>query len=39
MDYQLKPYDIVMIRCDADKKRYEPFYSGIHVGVTAEATL
>ncbi|MGS2777082.1 cyclase family protein [Robertmurraya sp. GLU-23] len=39
IDYQLKAYDIVMIRCDADKKRYEPSYSEIHVGVTAEATL
>lgn len=39
INYQLKPFDIVMIRCDADKKRYEANYSEIHVGVSAEATL
>jgi len=37
--YKLKPFDIVMIRCDADKKRYDENYAQIHVGVTAEATL
>lgn len=39
INYQLKPFDIVMIRCDADKKRYEDYYANIHVGVSAEATL
>lgn len=39
INYQLKPFDIVMIRCDADKKIYEPNYSEIHVGVSAEATI
>lgn len=37
--YTLKPLDIVMIRCDADKRRYEDDYAQIHVGVAAEATL
>ncbi|WP_102271722.1 cyclase family protein [Cytobacillus massiliigabonensis] len=39
INYELKPFDIVMIRCDADKKRYEDNYAQIHVGVSAEATL
>jgi kynurenine formamidase len=38
IQYQLKPFDIVK-RCDADKKRYDPNYSEIHVGVSAESTL
>ncbi|MCG7337220.1 cyclase family protein [Sporosarcina sp. ACRSM] len=39
INYTLKPYDIVMIRSDADKKRYEKNYADIHVGVSAEATF
>ena len=39
IQYTLKPFDIVMIRCDADKRRYENDYVNIHVGVSAEATL
>lgn len=38
MDYQLKPYDIVLIRSDADKKIMDDNYAYIHVGVSAEAT-
>ncbi|MCL7748484.1 cyclase family protein [Halalkalibacter alkaliphilus] len=38
MEYKLKPYDIVMIRCDADKKMYQDDYAQIHVGVSADAT-
>lgn len=38
MNYQLKPYDIVMIRCDADKKLYDKDYAISHVGASAEAT-
>lgn len=37
--YKLQPFDIVMIRCDADKKRYDDDYADIHVGVSAEATI
>ncbi|WP_163538088.1 cyclase family protein [Gracilibacillus sp. YIM 98692] len=39
IQYSLKPFDIVMIRCDADKKRYQDNYAEIHVGVSAEATI
>lgn len=38
MNYELKPYDIVMIRTDADKKIYEEGYFNAHAGVSAEAT-
>ncbi|MGA8942373.1 MAG: cyclase family protein [Thermoactinomyces sp.] len=38
MNYTLKPYDIVLIRCDADKKIYQKDYASIHVGASAEAT-
>jgi kynurenine formamidase len=38
INYTLKPFDIVLIRCDADKKLYEDNYVKIHVGVSAEAT-
>lgn len=36
--YRLKPFDIVMIRSDADKKLYDHDYADSHVGVSAEAT-
>ncbi|QXD15413.1 cyclase family protein [Rhodocaloribacter litoris] len=36
--YTLKPFDIVLLRCDADKRAYDPDYVRIHVGVSAEAT-
>ncbi len=36
--YQLKPFDIVLIRSDADKKMYDDDYADCHVGVSAEAT-
>ncbi|SDQ16755.1 cyclase family protein [Virgibacillus salinus] len=38
MDYSLKPYDIVLIRTDADKKIYEEGYFNAHAGVSADAT-
>jgi kynurenine formamidase len=38
MDYELKPYDIVLIRTDADKHIHEPNYFNMHAGVSAEAT-
>ncbi len=38
INYQLKPFDIVMIRCDADKKLYNKDYAFSHVGASAEAT-
>lgn len=38
INYKLKPYDIVMIRCDADKKIYDNNYLHYHVGASAEAT-
>jgi len=38
MNYELKPYDIVLIRSDADKKIYDDSYAFIHVGVSEEAT-
>lgn len=36
--YELKPFDIVLIRSDADKKFFEKNYFQSHVGVSAEAT-
>jgi kynurenine formamidase len=38
MDYTLNPFDIVLIRSDADKKLYDENYAGSHVGVSADAT-
>jgi kynurenine formamidase len=38
INYTLKPFDIVLIRCDADKKMFDDDYVKIHVGVSAEAT-
>lgn len=38
MDYDLKPYDIVLIRTDADKALYQENYAMIHAGVSAAAT-
>jgi kynurenine formamidase len=38
INYILKPFDIVLIRCDADKRRYQDEYVKIHVGASAEAT-
>ncbi|MGY3717904.1 cyclase family protein [Sutcliffiella cohnii] len=38
MGYELQPYDIVLIRTDADKKLYEENYASVHAGVSAEAT-
>lgn len=38
MDYKLQPYDIVLIRTDADKKLYHDDYFMIHAGVSADAT-
>ncbi|MBU8917443.1 cyclase family protein [Bacillus sp. FJAT-29953] len=38
MNYQLQPYDIVLIRTDADKKYFEENYAAMHAGVSADAT-
>lgn len=38
MDYELQPYDIVLIRTDADKKLYQEHYAMAHAGVSADAT-
>jgi kynurenine formamidase len=38
IDYSLKPFDIVLIRCDADKHLHEEDYVRRHVGASAEAT-
>lgn len=38
MNYTLKPYDIVLVRSDADKHYYEENYAMVHVGVSADAT-
>ncbi|MEB1807039.1 MAG: cyclase family protein [Bacillaceae bacterium] len=38
MNYELKPYDIVLIRTDADKKYYQENYASVHAGVSADAT-
>ncbi len=37
--YQLKPWDIVLIRTDAYKYYGEPEYANIHPGMTRESTL
>lgn len=37
--YQLKPWDIVLIRTDAYKHYGEPEYANIHPGMTRESTL
>ena len=37
--YTLKPFDIVLIRSDADKRLYHEHYAFLHAGVSAEATL
>ncbi len=38
INYTLKPLDIVLIRCDADKRIYDEDFVKIHVGASAEAT-
>ncbi|MFB5195850.1 cyclase family protein [Neobacillus sp. KR4-4] len=38
IDYQLEPYDIILVRTDADKTYYQENYAAIHAGVSAEAT-
>ena len=38
ISYTLKPLDIVLIRCDADKRIYDEDFVKIHVGASAEAT-
>ncbi|MGG3471482.1 cyclase family protein [Neobacillus pocheonensis] len=38
MDYQLQPFDIILVRTDADKKYYQDHYAAAHAGVSAEAT-
>ncbi|MFD2132866.1 cyclase family protein [Pseudogracilibacillus auburnensis] len=38
MNYELKPYDIVLIRTDADKNYYQENYVMSHAGASAEAT-
>ncbi|MGP4072892.1 cyclase family protein [Piscibacillus sp. B03] len=38
MNYELHPYDIVLVRTDADKKLYEEHYAFRHAGVSADAT-
>ncbi|MDR7314387.1 cyclase family protein [Brevibacillus nitrificans] len=38
IQYTLKPFDIVLIRSDADKRFYEENYFQSHAGVSAEAT-
>lgn len=38
INYTLKPYDIVMIRCDASKRLHEDDFTKIHVGASAAAT-
>ncbi|MDU0201027.1 cyclase family protein [Paenibacillus sp. MAH-36] len=39
INYTLKPFDIVLIRSDADKRLYHEHYAFLHAGVSAEATL
>ena len=39
IDYRLKPFDIVLIRTDTDKRYHEPNYENLHPGMTREATL
>lgn len=36
--YQLKPFDIVLLRTDASKRMYEKDYAQSHAGASAEAT-
>ena len=36
--YVLKPFDIVLVRTDADKRLYQEHYAFLHAGVSAEAT-
>lgn len=36
--YALKPFDIVLVRTDADKKYYDDDYAFSHAGVSADAT-
>jgi len=38
MNYELQPYDIVLVRTDADKRLFENDYAVSHAGVSAEAT-
>jgi kynurenine formamidase len=38
IDYTLKPFDIVMIRTDTDKKFYQKDYASQHAGMSANAT-
>jgi kynurenine formamidase len=38
INYTLKPFDIVLIRCDADKRLHDNDYVRIHVGASARAT-
>jgi kynurenine formamidase len=38
IQYKIKPFDIVLIRTDADKKFYDKNYANIHAGVSADAT-
>jgi kynurenine formamidase len=38
IQYTLKPFDIVLIRCDADKRLHDDDFVRIHVGASAEAT-
>ena len=38
INYTLKPLDIVLIRCDADKRIHDDEYVKIHVGASAKAT-
>ncbi|MBY0085211.1 cyclase family protein [Brevibacillus brevis] len=38
IEYELKPFDIVLIRTGADKRYYEEHYFQSHAGVSAEAT-
>jgi len=39
INYRLAPFDIVLIRTDADKYFYDPDYTDKHPGVSAEATI
>ncbi|WP_019119487.1 cyclase family protein [Brevibacillus massiliensis] len=36
--YKLKPFDIVLVRSDADKRFYDPDYAQVHAGMSAAAT-
>lgn len=38
INYTLKPFDIVLIRCDADKRIHDDDFVKIHVGASAKAT-